>query len=157
MKEGDIIETDEHTRKNIDYEVEDPNGNGALKQFDLFLDAQSQIDILTANNNQCTIEQFKGKLRMKTKDLSLDELELKTPQAICGVRGTDYEINIDNDSTTILTVFEGEVEFSNRNGSGTVTVGANEQSTIRAGEPPTEPETIDERPSISRWWETSNK
>lgn len=153
LQEGEIIETDKHTRKEIDHEIEDPDGGDPMEQFELFLDAQAKIEVLAANQSQCKIEQFHGKLRMKTKDLTPEQAELKTPISVIGVRGTDYETQVDDDGTTTVTVFEGEVEFSDLDETETVTVGENQRSVVSPGELPTDPETIGERPPFSRWWE----
>jgi len=149
LKEGEIVETDEHTRKKIDHEIEDPDGGDPMEQFEMYLDAQSKIEALTTSD----LEFFRGKLRMKVKNLSAEQLKIKTPIAVTGVRGTDYEMQVD-DSTTTVTVFEGEVEFSKLDGTGTVTVGANEKSNMKEGGAPTEPKSIGDRPKISKWWET---
>lgn len=152
LQEGEIIETDEHTRKEINHEIEDPDGGDPLEQFELFLDAQAKIEVIAANQSQCEIEQFHGKLHMKTKNLTPEQLKIKTPEAVLGVRGTDYESQVDDNGTTTVTVFEGEVEFSDSDKTTTVTVGANQKSVIKPGESPADPEAIDERPLVSRWW-----
>ena len=45
-----------------------------------------------------------------------DGLKVRTPQAVCGVRGTIFGLHVEKDVTTI-TVVEGKVEFSDLKGN----------------------------------------
>ncbi len=53
---------------------------------------------------------FKGESRFKVKPASSKEesFTVRTPTAVAGVRGTDFNVSLDSTETTI-TVFEGEV------------------------------------------------
>jgi tetratricopeptide (TPR) repeat protein len=60
---------------------------------------------------------------------------------IAAARGTVLQLEVAEDGTTVLTVKEGAVEFSNE--LGRVTVLASQQSTARPGEAPTRPIVVD--------------
>ena len=61
-------------------------------------------------------------------------LVMNTPSAVAAIRGTDWEMAVDADGTSTLTVLSGEVEFSNEQGS--VTVGRDEQARAEKGKAP---------------------
>src|SRR5947209_4637207 len=77
------------------------------------------------------------------------ELRISTPIADCHVHGTDLHVEVADDGTTTLTVVEGEVEFSDPQGSVVVRDGL--QSVARAGQPPTTPAPAVNLPSIIEW------
>lgn len=60
---------------------------------------------------------------------------VQTPGAVASIRGTDWEIEVAPDGTSILTVLSGEVEFANA--LGTVRVERNEQAVAQPGRAPT--------------------
>jgi len=62
-------------------------------------------------------------------------LEVQTPAGLAQIRGTDWELVVDPDGTSTLTVLTGEVDFSNEHGS--VSVLPNEQARAAPGRAPT--------------------
>ena len=60
-------------------------------------------------------------------------LRVTTPTATVGIRGTDWEITVEEGKTTV-TVLSGEVELANN--MGAITVAANEQGVAEAGKAP---------------------
>lgn len=62
------------------------------------------------------------------------KLVIQTPSATAAIRGTDWELSVDDQGTSTLTVLSGEVEFFND--FGTVNVLANEQARAEIGKPP---------------------
>ena len=77
-------------------------------------------------------------------------LEVQTPIAQTAVRGTDYVLSVSDDGTTAVTVLDGEVEVSTRDGSDSVAVGTNERLMVTAAGLD-EPASIDPA-TIDRWW-----
>ncbi|HUP30773.1 MAG TPA: FecR domain-containing protein [Usitatibacter sp.] len=61
-------------------------------------------------------------------------LIMETPSALAAIRGTDWEMAVEDDGRSTLSVFSGEVEFSNAQGG--VVVGANEQAVAEKGKAP---------------------
>lgn len=64
-----------------------------------------------------------------------NRLAVKTPTATIGIRGTDWEVSVDDAGNTQVVVVSGEVDVSND--LGQVVLGSNEQSTVRQGMAPT--------------------
>lgn len=62
------------------------------------------------------------------------KLVIQTPSATAAIRGTDWELSVDDQGTSTLTVLSGEVEFFND--FGAVNVLANEQARAEIGKPP---------------------
>ena len=75
-----------------------------------------------------------GTLRAITRVASRPQVRIATPTATIGIRGTDWELIVGERDTTILTVFNGEVEMSND--VGKILVGINEQGVAEAGKAP---------------------
>jgi len=61
-------------------------------------------------------------------------LVVETPSALAAIRGTDWELAVDDDGRATLSVFSGEVEFSN--GEGRVLVQRNESALAERGKAP---------------------
>jgi len=61
-------------------------------------------------------------------------LVIETPSALAAIRGTDWEMIVDADGRTTVSVFTGVVELSNALGS--VSIAANEQAEARVGQAP---------------------
>lgn len=62
-------------------------------------------------------------------------IEVSMPSATAAIRGTDWELTVDKDGTSTVTVLSGEVEFYND--LGRVAVGPNEQARAVPGKAPT--------------------
>lgn len=73
----------------------------------------------------------------------------QTTSAIAGVRGTEFDLKVEEDGTTTITVLVGEVDFFND--FGAVIVGESQQSIARPGQPPTAPITIANANLIIEW------
>lgn len=73
-------------------------------------------------------------------------LNVETPSATASIRGTDWEIVVDPDGRSTLTVFSGEAEFSNAQGS--VAVGRNEQAVAEKGRAPVKVQVVNPRDRI---------
>lgn len=73
----------------------------------------------------------------------------QTTSAIAGVRGTEFDLKVEEDGTTTITVLVGEVDFFND--FGAVVVGESQQSIARPGQPPTAPITIANANLIIEW------
>ncbi|HEX4779703.1 MAG TPA: TonB-dependent receptor [Usitatibacter sp.] len=61
-------------------------------------------------------------------------LVLETPSALAAIRGTDWEMAVDDEGRATLSVFSGEVEFYN--GEGRVLVQRNESAVAEKGKAP---------------------
>ena len=93
-----------------------------------------QIKEVSQGKDQKTILNLNaGRSWMQSKT-SPGGLIMQTPSALASIRGTDWEIVVDPDGRSTLTVFSGEAEFSND--QGRVLVGRNEQASAEQGRAP---------------------
>ena len=75
-----------------------------------------------------------GRAWAQTRRANASTLELQTPAAMAAIRGTDWDIAVEPDGRTLLTVFSGQVVFANAQGQ--VSVGANEAALAEVGKAP---------------------
>lgn len=75
-----------------------------------------------------------GRAWTQTKRADGSRLNLETPAAVAAIRGTDWDISVEDDGRTLITVLSGTVEFSNA--QGLVSVGANEAAYAEVGKAP---------------------
>ncbi len=75
----------------------------------------------------------RGRVWTRSRTVPLG-LIMETPSATAAIRGTSWEMTVDEDSTSILTVFKGEVVFYND--FGRIIVGQNEQARAELGKAP---------------------
>lgn len=62
-------------------------------------------------------------------------LYMETPSATAAIRGTDWDLEVDGNGRSVLTVLSGEIEFYNP--QGRITVHQNEAAEARVGSAPT--------------------
>ena len=75
-----------------------------------------------------------GRAWTQTRRPDGSRLNLETPAATAAIRGTDWDIAVDDDGRTLLTVLSGTVEFGNAQGQ--VSVSANEAAMAEVGKAP---------------------
>jgi tetratricopeptide (TPR) repeat protein len=92
-----------------------------------------QIKGAAAPDGRTTIELNKGRAWGAAKGTPRG-LTIETPSATAAIRGTEWEIAVDDDGRATLSVFSGEVEFFND--QGRVVVNANEQAAAERGKAP---------------------
>jgi ferric-dicitrate binding protein FerR (iron transport regulator) len=80
------------------------------------------------------------------------KFEIRTPAAICGIRGTEFVLREIPGKPTALIVIDGTVAFSDIKGVKTVLVGAGQQSYILSDGSPAEP-TKANLQEMKKWWE----
>ncbi len=66
---------------------------------------------------------------------------IESPSAVVAVRGTTFEVNVDQELTTRVAVEEGEVLVTSKDTQGEVIVRSNQQTIVRRGKSPTDPTT----------------
>ena len=129
LTSGDAIKTGEHGRMGI-----------------LFL---SGIQIKVNRNTLISIQDRKSGTGEREESLTLgleigeiwsrsktipNGMRIRTPSATAAIRGTDWDIRVDEEGTSYLTVIRGSVDFSNDFGSVTVLRG--EQAVAEKGKSP---------------------
>ena len=80
------------------------------------------------------IELIQGEGWFRTKNPG-SKLQVSTPSATAAIRGTEINLRVAAADETVLTVVEGNVEFSNDQGS--ITVNSGEEAIARKGQAPT--------------------
>jgi tetratricopeptide (TPR) repeat protein len=90
-------------------------------------------EVATAAGGRTVLNLNKGKSWTQSKTTPAG-LIMETPSALAAIRGTDWEMAVDDDGRATLSVFSGEVEFFND--QGTVRVGASEQARAEKGKAP---------------------
>lgn len=93
-----------------------------------------QVKQLASGTEPTTLLLSLGRAWAQTKRQNDSRLNLQTPAATAGIRGTDWELDVDASGKTLLTVLSGTVEFSNAQGA--VTVGSNEAAMAEVGRAP---------------------
>jgi len=93
-----------------------------------------QVKSLANATQPTTLALSLGRAWAQTKRSDGSRLNLETPAATAGIRGTDWELDVDGNGKTLLTVLSGTVEFANAQGA--VTVGSNEAALAEVGRAP---------------------
>ena len=75
-----------------------------------------------------------GRAWAQTRRPTESRLNLQTPAATVGIRGTDWDIEVEPDGRTLLTVLSGRVTFSNEHGA--IVVSSNEAALAETGKAP---------------------
>ncbi len=78
-------------------------------------------------------EMTKGAFRFVTGRMRKAGVQLGTPTAIIGVRGTDFIVVVAGDGSTTVSVLDGEVEITPRAGGGTEVVGVGQVASVGVG------------------------
>ena len=97
------------------------------------LSAGAQLRLCDVGPQRTRLELGLGRIWARTKKTPA-ALELQTPAAQAVVRGTDWDVEVDANGRTTLTVLSGRVDVSNA--QGRVEVGPSEQATVEVGQAP---------------------
>lgn len=95
--------------------------------------AQAQLRLCEARPARTLLELMAGRLWARTRKAPAT-LELQTPAALAVVRGTDWDVEVEENGRTTLTVLSGRIAVSNAQGA--VEVGPSEQATVEPGQAP---------------------
>lgn len=115
---------------------------GDQTQLRLNQNSLVQIKEMATKTEPTKLELVKGRVWTQAKQRAPDAartaaaepaVTVITPNAVAAIRGTDWELSVENDVTT-LTVLSGEVEFYND--LGRVSVKKNEQARVEPGKAP---------------------
>ncbi|MFC2048666.1 FecR domain-containing protein [Elusimicrobiota bacterium] len=107
------------------------------------LGSNSIIIINESSMDNTNLKLLLGNIRSKVKKLNNKQAyAVKTPQAVCSVRGTDFDVSVTKTATEVK-VFSGLVEAMEMTTGGSVDIGAGQMSKIRNYSKPTTPVDID--------------
>ena len=105
-------------------------------QTQVRLAANSMIQIKQVGDGRdrgTVLNQSAGRSWTQSRNVP-NRLTVETPSALAAIRGTDWELVVDEDGSSTLTVLSGEVLLSNDQGS--VSIGAGEQGRAQKGVAP---------------------
>ena len=88
------------------------------------------------------------------KKLMMRRTSVLTPNCAVAVRGTIFQLEVDEKKTTTVTMLDGEVELTPKRGKKKVKVKKGEKATIDAQGKITGPEPFEPK-SIKKWWEVT--
>jgi len=117
LKKGDSVRKDQEVRvaEKSRIELRFPDGTvmrlsekSRLKMSELAFNKQTQ-------GKNVKVDLSVGKLWAKVKKLATPDssVEVKTSNAVAGVRGTVYRVNVDEDKSALVKVYDGEVYVAN--------------------------------------------
>jgi Flp pilus assembly protein TadD len=105
-------------------------------QTQIRLAANSMMQIKEVGDGKQTdtvIKQSAGRSWTQSKSVP-NHMTVETPTALAAIRGTDWELTVEEDGRSTLTVLSGEIAFSNEQGA--VSVAAGEQAVAEQGRAP---------------------
>lgn len=80
-------------------------------EMDLQIEPNTSLEY--GKSDEELLEIFRGKILSKTHNLSFEQLmKVTLPQAVIGVRGTEFYINVINEDKAIIRTYSGEVEVT---------------------------------------------
>jgi len=120
----------------------DPRGSLRLYAETRITVDQALVD--QAGRSQSRLSVLLGRLRVAVGSLFSGELDIDTPTATVGIKGTELLVGVAEDGTTLVAVFEGAVSVTGKAG-GEVTVTAGYRTVVRPGAPPLVPTPLDPR------------
>ena len=85
---------------------------------------------------------------MNVKTTSGSKFKIQTPTSVASVKGTEFNLMVEKDGTTHLTVLEGTVEFMNE--LGVILATEMTTSISRAGESPSQPVSVPQK-AVPSW------
>jgi hypothetical protein len=117
LKKGDSVKKDQEIRVAAKSRIElrFPDGTvmrlsekSRLKMNEIAFNKQTQ-------GKNVKVDLAVGKLWAKVKKLTTPDssVEVKTSNAVAGVRGTVYRVNVDEDQSALVKVYDGEVYVAN--------------------------------------------
>jgi len=77
------------------------------------------------------------------------DVELRTRAVSAAIRGTEFHVSVDDNGRTVLTLFDGEVELSNP--QGTLRLVSGEQGTVDPGQPPVKTPMLVAKNDLIQW------
>jgi len=90
----------------------------------------------------------KSKFDVSKLQTPTSTFEVKTPVAVCGVRGTDFGVAVEPSKTTNISVFKGMVSV--KNAAGEVFVKENQTTTVKPNQAPEAPQKLSDE-QINEW------
>jgi hypothetical protein len=135
---GDRIRTTLNSR----VELEMPDGSIIKVNENSTFDVKELKTAETDREDKMSFTLWAGNIWAQFKKVvsSRQVREIESPSAVVAIRGTILGIDVDQEQTTTVRVFEGSVSVLSKEIEGEVIVGMNQESTVRRGTAPTSPQ-----------------
>ncbi|KAA3613191.1 MAG: hypothetical protein D8M58_12860 [Calditrichaeota bacterium] len=135
--QGDRIKTASNSR----VEIEMPDGSKLRIDQSTIFDIKEIKTKDEDGEDKMSFSLWAGNIWAKFKKVvsGRQSRRIESPSAVVAIRGTELEVNVNQQLTTKVSVTEGLVAVSSKDADGQVLVGANQQTTVQKGQAPTEP------------------
>ncbi|OGQ57179.1 MAG: hypothetical protein A3J24_00255 [Deltaproteobacteria bacterium RIFCSPLOWO2_02_FULL_53_8] len=150
LAEGDIIKTTKGSKAQVTL------GDGSV--IHIAANSQMQLKQYMVDRNRAerkiVVATTEGKLRFVVSKVvkaaataeskwKTSEFTVETPTAVAGIQGTDFVVTVSRGHTNVA-VFEGYVKIGNASYliKGSITLSANQSSTVKKDETPSEVKTV---------------
>lgn len=94
----------------------------------------TRISQAAAQSGQTILNLRQGQIYLRSRKRPT-RVQVNTPSVTAAIRGTEFDLDVAPDGTSVVTVLTGIVDF--RNDFGSIVVNSGEQGTARVGQPPT--------------------
>lgn len=141
--QGDRIKTAVNAR----VEIEMPDGSVLRIDQNTIFDVKEIKTKDADGEDKMSFSLWAGNIWAKFKKVvsGRQSRRIESPSAVVAIRGTELEIQVDQQLTTRVSVTEGLVEVTSKDADGKVMVGSNQQTVVRKGYAPTSPDQPDKR------------
>ena len=107
--------------------------------------SRSEVSMDKVDGAETKIGLLVGRLRCWVKKMRpAEKYEVKTPVAVCSVRGTDFAVEVNENKQMRVEVYEGQVAASEDRTGREVIVNPGEFTQIMPNQPPQEPKVLPE-------------
>lgn len=104
--------------------VRTARGGKAALGFDdgsrVVVDSGSTLVVREASGERSLVELALGSLRAFVAQIKTRRFEVKTPTAVCAVRGTEFQVDVNQEGRTAVQMFEGLLAVSDGRGNETL-------------------------------------
>ena len=140
IKSGDRIKTLLNSRVEIDM----PDGTLIKVNENSIFDVKEIKTIEQDKEDKMSFTLWAGNVWARFKKIVSNRQvrRIDSPSAVVAIRGTILDMNVDNNQSTRVRVFEGSVSVVSTEIQGEVIVGINQETTVDKGKPPTSPQMI---------------
>lgn len=135
--QGDRIRTELYAR----VELQMPDGSVIKIRENTIFDVKEIKTPQNEREDKMSFTLWVGSIFAKFKKVveQRQTREIESPSAVVAVRGTQFDMSVDQNQTTTVRVYEGRVSLRSKQVAGEVFVGSNQESKVEKGKPPAPP------------------
>lgn len=114
LSKGDTLAENESVKTGVKSRLELTLPDGSKMRFSEGTNFKVDSLMFKEEERSLGIDVLFGKAWAKvTKEKKGSRFEVKTPNAVAGVRGTVYRVDVNNDTSSLVRVYDGEVAVGN--------------------------------------------